>query len=197
MTDQGRIAVLVRAAADGNDEAWEQLVDHFAGLVWAVARGHGLSAADAADVSQSTWLRLAENVASIRQPERVGAWLATTARNESIRVIRRGRRDIPVPAVNDLPMSDEASDVSRRLLDDERDKSLVQAFAALPPRCKTLLRILTATPPPSYAEASEMLEMPIGSIGPTRARCLEHLRRCSAVDTADVRQDAHEARVTR
>ena len=179
--DQGPVGVLVRAAADGDDDAWERLVDRFAGLIWAIARSHGLSTADAADVSQSTWLRFAEHARRIRQPERVGGWLATTARNESIRVLRRGHRDIPVEAFQEGSVCDEASDLATHLLEEERDKSLVLAFKALPSRCKTLLRVLTAVPPPSYAEASEVLEMPIGSIGPTRARCLEHLRRCSAV----------------
>ncbi len=168
---------LVRAAAEGDSEAWGELVDRFAGLIWAVARSHGLSVTDAADVSQSTWLRFAEHAHRIRQPERIGGWFATTARNESIRVLRR--RDVPVGAVLEVP-SANGSDLDSRLLEEERDRILVKAFEALPSRCKTLLRVLTSSPAPSYAEASEVLEMPIGSIGPTRARCLEHLRRCNA-----------------
>jgi RNA polymerase sigma factor (sigma-70 family) len=172
---------LVLAAADGDDAAWEALVDRFAGLVWGVARSHGLSEADAADVSQSTWLRLAEHVRSIRQPERIAGWLATTARNESIRILRRGHRDIPVGTRHEVPMADEFSDVATRILEEERDVALLKAFETLPVRCKTLLRVLTAAPAPSYAEASQALDMPIGSIGPTRARCLQHLRRSSAI----------------
>ena len=170
---------LVRAAASGDDEAWESLVDRFAELVWAVARSHGLSTADAADVSQTTWLRLAEHAQGIHHPERIAGWLATTARNESIRILRRGHRDIPVGSRHEVPVDEETSDVATRLLDEERDRLLMQAFDKLPSRCKTLLRVLTAAPAPSYAQASEVLEMPIGSIGPTRARCLEHLRRCT------------------
>lgn len=192
--DQGSVGVLVRAAADGDDDAWERLVDRFAGLIWSIARSHGLSAADAADVSQSTWLRFAEHVRRIREPDRVAGWLATTARNESIRILRRGYRDIPVDAVHDVWACDEASDLATHLLEEERDRSLVRAFKALPSRCKTLLRVLTAVPPPSYAEASEVLEMPIGSIGPTRARCLEHLRRCSAVTDSRTGRAASDGR---
>jgi RNA polymerase sigma factor (sigma-70 family) len=178
--DQSGLRYLVLAAADGDDAAWEALVDRFAGLVWGVARSHGMSEADAADVSQSTWLKLAENVRSIRQPERIAGWLATTARNESIRILRRGHRDIPVGTRHEVPMADEVSDVAARMLEEERDMALMRAFETLPIRCKTLLRVLTAAPAPSYAEASQALDMPIGSIGPTRARCLQHLRRCSA-----------------
>jgi RNA polymerase sigma factor (sigma-70 family) len=177
--DQGELAHLVLAAADGDDIAWEALVVRFAGLVWGVARSHGLSEADAADVSQSTWLRLAEHVRNIRQPERIAGWLATTARNESIRILRRGHRDIPVGTRHEVPTAEDISDVATRLIEEERDIALMKAFETLPSRCKTLLRVLTADPAPSYAEASQVLEMPIGSIGPTRARCLQHLRRCS------------------
>lgn len=178
--DQRALPDLVLAAADGEDAAWEALVDRFAGLVWGVARSHGLSEADAADVSQSTWLRLAENVRSVRQPERIAGWLATTARNESIRVLRRGHRDIPVGTRHEVPMAEDRTDVATRILNEERDIALMKAFETLPVRCQTLLRVLTAAPAPSYAEASQALDMPIGSIGPTRARCLQHLRRCSA-----------------
>ncbi|HZG95557.1 MAG TPA: sigma-70 family RNA polymerase sigma factor, partial [Mycobacteriales bacterium] len=79
---------LVRAAADGDQRAWNALVDRFSRLVWAVARQHRLSEADAGDVAQATWLRLVENLASLREPEAVGGWLATTARREALRVIK-------------------------------------------------------------------------------------------------------------
>ena len=194
--DHGALSALVVAAAQGDQEAWELLVDRFAGLIWAIARSHGLSVADAADVSQSTWLRFAEHAGGIRHPERVGGWLATTARNESVRVLRRGTRDIPVGAVQEVPHDDGTAPDSR-VLEEERDRFLMKAFEALPSRCKTLLRVLTAVPPPSYAEASEVLEMPIGSIGPTRARCLEHLRRCGAVTSTAGRHPATGRRAAR
>lgn len=190
--DQRGLGDLVRSAANGDDGAWEALVDRFADLVWAVARSHGLSAADAADVSQTTWLRLAEHGRAIHHPERIAGWLATTARNESIRILRRGHRDIPVGARYEVPMDVDRTDVASRLLEEERDRALMQAFEKLPSRCKTLLRVLTAAPAPSYAQASEVLEMPIGSIGPTRARCLEHLRRCSGVPGGQGERPARE-----
>jgi RNA polymerase sigma factor (sigma-70 family) len=179
--ESNSVGTLVRAAAVGDDDAWTGLVARFAGVIWAVARSHGLSNADAADVSQTTWLKLAEHVHRIREPDRVGAWLTTTARNESIRILRRGHRDIPMGAGCDIPMDEDPSDAAKRLLDEERDVSLMKAFEALPSRCKLLLRVLIAAQAPSYAEASVVLEMPIGSIGPTRARCLQHLRRGSGL----------------
>src|SRR5258707_2210453 len=93
--EAGRVAELVAAAAAGDEGAWSRLVDHFAGLVWSVIRGYRMSAADAADVSQTTWLRLAEHIHKVREPERIGAWLATTAGRECLRLIRQNRRAIP------------------------------------------------------------------------------------------------------
>lgn len=165
----------VRGAAAGDRAAWSRLVDRFAGLVWSVARGHGLDPADAADVSQTTWLRLAEHVHRVREPERLGAWLATTARHESLRTLRRAARQFPVDFDLDL-VEDDQEDVEAGLLREERDASLWRAFRSLEAPCQALLRILITDPRPSYAEVSAALGMPVGSIGPRRARCLEHLR---------------------
>lgn len=170
------VGELARAAARGDDTAWAALVERFSGLIWAIARGHGLCGADAADVSQTTWLRLAEHIAALREPEKVGAWLATTARNESVNVLRRRARHVPCGNEKEFP-ADAASDAARSVLERERESALWKAFKALPTRCQTLLRVLTADPAPSYAEVSAVLGMPIGSIGPTRGRCIENLRR--------------------
>src|SRR3954451_4938556 len=140
---------LVHAAADGDQEAWDALVDRFAGLVWSIARAHRLSATDAADVSQTTWLRLVEHLRPIRDPERGGAWIASTARHECLRVIRHAGRVVA---------------------DGDRD---LDAGATEP----EALDILIADPPPSYEDIAETFGIPIGSIGPTRARCLDQLRR--------------------
>src|SRR5579862_4969584 len=94
--DGDEVAGWLRAAAGGDAKAWDCLVERFNNLVWAVARSHRLSSADAADVSQTTWLRLVENLDRIQQPERLGAWLATTARRESLAAIRRGGRHVAV-----------------------------------------------------------------------------------------------------
>ena len=167
---------IVHAAGQGDDAAWEALVERFSGLIWAVARGHGLSAADAADVSQTCWLRLAEHLRNIRDPQRIGAWLATTARNESVNLLRHARRCVALGEDREIALPAECTDVAARLLDGERDVALWRAFDSLPPRCKTLLRVLTMDPAPSYVEVSAVLGMPVGSIGPTRGRCLQSLR---------------------
>ena len=170
---------LVERAAAGDAGAWEALVERYANLVWSVARSFRLDRADAADVSQTTWLRLVEHLGRLRDPQRLGAWLATTARHESLRVLRRAGRQVPIGEEEELEQASAADAVPLDLaiITAERDASLWTAFAHIPPRCRSLLRLLAADPPPSYDEISAALEMPVGSIGPTRARCLEHLRR--------------------
>lgn len=172
------VTALVAAAAAGDRAAWDGLVDRFGELVWAVARSHRLGHADAADVSQTTWLRLLEHLSSIRQPERVGAWLATTARRESLRILKVGRRQTPTADhIFDEDPSDLTGAVDVDLLRVERDTALWAAFVLLPSRCQTMLRLLMGETAMHYRELSETLDMPVGSIGPTRARCLDHLRR--------------------
>jgi RNA polymerase sigma factor (sigma-70 family) len=168
---------LVLAAVSGDEDAWNRLVDRYAALVWSVARAHRLSAADAADVSQTTWLRLVEHLGRLRDPEHVGGWLATTARHESLRVLRRGTRELARDAVDLDREDDHAVSPEDATLLRERDALLWQAVDALAERCRVLLRALAASPPRSYMEISDALAMPVGSIGPTRARCLDHLRR--------------------
>lgn len=170
------MVALVRQAAYGDQQAWAGLVKRFASLVWAVARGHGLSQADAADVSQTTWLRLAEQLDRIRDPDRLGAWLATTARRECLRTLRRQDRQVSVEECAEWICGDGVLELIDDLEYRERDDALWSAFEALSPSCKALLRALFADPPLSYAELSDAFEMPIGSIGPTRARCLDRLR---------------------
>ncbi len=170
---------LVRAAAGGDQAAWRGLVRRFAALVWAVTRSFGLEPSDAADVSQVTWLRLVEHLDRLHDPDRVGAWLATTARRECLAVLRRRGRSA-IPAGDDATFERVAADVpppTQRLVAAERDVVLWTALRALSERCQRLLRVLMADPPPPYDAVSAALEMPMGSIGPTRARCLTHLRR--------------------
>jgi len=169
------VSRLVRRAAEGEQRAWNELVEQFSGLVWGTARAHRLSDADAAEVSQTTWLRLIENIDRLHDPARVGAWLATTARRESIQQLHRTSRVIV--GADELPsqVSDEPAP-GAALLTDERDIALWSALARLPVRDRRLLRMLMADPRPSYTEISAALGMPIGSIGPTRARALDRLR---------------------
>jgi RNA polymerase sigma factor (sigma-70 family) len=164
-------AEVVSAAALGEPAAWDALVDRYARLVWAVARAFGLSDADAADVSQTTWLRLAEHLPRLREPDRIGAWLATTARREAMRALARARRERPLDG---LDFVDTESGLDQRLLETEEAGALWRAFATIPLPCQLLLRLLVADC--SYAEISEVLDMPVGSIGPRRGRCLQQLR---------------------
>lgn len=189
------VAEAVRSAAAADAHAWRALVDQYTDLVWAVARGQGLARNDAADVVQNTWLRLTEHLSRLTEPAAVGAWLVTTARNESRRILRQSQRAVPVevrsaarydgrePGLDGSPENeseawrdDTAPPADTWVLDAERDAELWRAFERLPTRCRGLLRMLIAEPPPSYADVSQALEIPIGSIGPTRSRCLQHLR---------------------
>jgi RNA polymerase sigma factor (sigma-70 family) len=170
------VADLVASARDGDQKAWAQLVDRYSSMVWAVARGHRLSHADATDVSQTVWLRLAEHLHRLREPAAVGGWLATVARNESLRLTRQSARALPTdepPEPRELPELTFPTDTE---LESRTVTALWSAFEQLNDRCRLLLRMLLADPAPAYVDISETLAMPVGSIGPTRARCLDRLR---------------------
>lgn len=170
-------AVLLAAAAQGDQRAWDAIVDRYGGLVWAVARSHRLDRADAGDVAQTVWLRLVENLGRIRDPDRLAGWLATTARHECLRLLRRSGREAPHSSESPDEATPPEDSPEWQVLASERRRVVAAAVAGLTPRCRDLLRILSASPDLSYAEVSAALGMPVGSIGPTRARCLEHLRR--------------------
>jgi RNA polymerase sigma factor (sigma-70 family) len=173
-------ARLMALAASGDRRAWESLVDAYSGMIWMIARNHRLGHGDAADVSQTTWLRLLEHIDRLNDPGHVGAWLATTARRESLRVQARSKRTVLVADHDELEPArrgDAAVDgVDAALLLDERREEVRAALARLPERCQLLMRLLMTEPPLSYEEVSAALGMPIGSIGPTRARCLARVR---------------------
>lgn len=170
-------AALLKRAGSGDQEAWDEIVSRHNGLLWAVARAYRLGQADAADAVQTTWLRLLEHLDRIQDPDRLGGWLVTTLRRECLGILRRAKRE-RLNAGDDaaLDLADGADPVDARLLLLERDAALWEAFSRMPERCQRLLRVLVATPQPSYDEVSVALDMPIGSIGPTRARCLNRLR---------------------
>jgi RNA polymerase sigma factor (sigma-70 family) len=144
--------------------------------VWSVVRGFRFDAATAADVSQTVWLRLVEHCDRIRDPERLASWLATTARNESIRASRRQSRTIPTEFSVEVA-DDSAPPVDERVLEDEQLGEVLGAFGEMSPKCREILELLCTDPPLDYEAISEILGMPIGSIGPTRSRCIERLRR--------------------
>jgi RNA polymerase sigma factor (sigma-70 family) len=175
---------LVRGAVGGDEVAWRGLVTRFSGLVWAIARAHRLGNADAADVFQTTWLRLAEHIGRIEHPDRVGAWIATAARRECLQSLRSSAKVVLTDDAERLdltpaggnPTEDAVLAAEQEKEDADRAAALWRAFGRLPSRCRELLRVLMASPPPSYAEVAAALGLPLGSIGPTRARCLARLR---------------------
>lgn len=186
--DATAIGDLVAAARSGDEEAWQQIVDRHARLVWAVVRGFRLGNAEASDVAQTVWLRLVENLAGIREPAGLPGWLATTARRESIRALRRAQREVPSEHALDDEAPARAEDSPEwHLLTTERQREVWRAVSTLSARCQLLLRALAYGDDHSYAEISAALDMPIGSIGPTRSRCLHHLEQALEGERTDPR----------
>jgi RNA polymerase sigma factor (sigma-70 family) len=173
-THTERLDRLVHLAAARDERAWNALFRRFDARVRAVARAHRLSPHDAEDVAQATWIGLMTHIGSVREPERVGAYVHTIARRESLRKLG-GRRSEPLPERE--PAAPPEDEPEAQLLRAERDGSLDTALAALPPHQRRLMRLLLAEPELSYRVVAERLGIPIGSIGPTRARALERLAR--------------------
>jgi RNA polymerase sigma factor (sigma-70 family) len=175
-------AALVRRAAAGDQSAWGALVTAYAGLVWAIARTHRLGAADAEDVAQTTWEKFARTMGKgdINQPERAGAWLATTARRESLRVLAIRNRVLPTGDLGWIgasPTEENPEEVALAREDSAHAVRVWQALHLLGENCQQLLRVMMADPPPSYADAAAALGVTVGYLGPTRKRCLEKLRK--------------------
>lgn len=175
MSERTTTELLVAAAA-GDAGAWNVIVARYERLVWSVVRGFRFDGATAADVAQTVWLKLVENLDRIRHPERLPSWLATTARNEALRTVRTQQRMIPSDFEFDL-VDDALPEVDAAMLEDEQLAALVAAFGELSEECRRLLRLLTTDPPLDYDTISELTGRPKGSIGPTRGRCVNRLRR--------------------
>ena len=176
--DSCGVAGLVRRAADGDSTAWDRLVDQYARLIWSITAEFKLVESDAADVAQTTWLRLLEHIDRIQYPDRVGSWLAATARNECLRSLAARKR--VVLGHDDVELDStvvaHGPEIDERLLADERAQVVRDALSRLPRRWQRLLEMLMADPPASYSDISDELGLPVGSIGPTRGRCLARLR---------------------
>jgi RNA polymerase sigma factor (sigma-70 family) len=177
MTEEGeRICALVRNAGVGDEHAWSELVSRYDRLVRHVVRAHGIDSATSEDIVQVTWCRLVQNLDRVRQPDRLGAWLAWTARSECLHVLRRFGRETPVE--DDvlhalLPEVDEHEDVDPAGLEDV----VMRAFHTLDDEQRFLLRLVLLTEPkPSYEQIGAALGRPVGSIGPTLGRCIDKLR---------------------
>jgi RNA polymerase sigma factor (sigma-70 family) len=179
--DEDDVSELVARALDGDSCAWERLVERFLPLMLSIVRRHRLQDAEAEDVAQTVWLRLVEHLGAIREPRALPGWIVTTTRNECLHVIR-GRRFVSPTDLNahERP-DDDVPDVDRDLLGSERHEALLIALAELPERQRALILLLLDDPPLAYEEIGRRLGMPVGSIGPTRARALARIRTHQAV----------------
>jgi RNA polymerase sigma factor (sigma-70 family) len=168
------LELLVRRAAAGDDDAWTSLVQAFTPRLRAVARSHRLGAHDVDDVVQTTWLELLKYIGRLREPAKLCGWLHSTARHESLRTATAARRDAPLDEVFEEPSI--APEGDERLEAAERKAALAVALRTLPTHHRSLVQMLFADREPSYTDIAAELGIPVGSIGPTRARCLERLR---------------------
>jgi RNA polymerase sigma factor (sigma-70 family) len=191
MYDDPTVVALVATARDGDREAWNQIVERYAPLVWGICRRHRLSRVDADDVGQNVWLKLFEHLGGIRDPAALPGWLARTTRNECLRVFRTAvqQQHTQRSAETDLATTgattaatDGGFDVVERELEHARYQiALREAFAQLRPQCGALLSLLFDESRRPYREIGARLDMKVGSIGPTRERCLAELRRTPAM----------------
>jgi RNA polymerase sigma factor (sigma-70 family) len=176
VTPDRELVALVRAARAGDHDAWSGLVRRFDGPLRGIARSYRLAPADVDDVLQATWIRLLRHIGRIHEPAAIAGWLTTTVRRESMRLLQRPVREqlVDDPALGDRPEPDSAE---AALLAAERRAVLDRALASLPERHRQLMMLLASEASPDYGRISEALDMPRGSIGPIRARCLARLER--------------------
>ena len=183
MSDVTTITDLVTAAARGDEGAWDLIVKRYLPLVYSVIGHFGLSRSDAQDVNQTVWLRLVEHLDDIRDPRALPGWIAVTTRNEALHLLGSRKRTVQVDPMSNQVFDDQpqSPSIDEDLLRSERRQVLREALAELPQKQRELLLLLVADPPVSYSEISKRLGIPVGSIGPSRARYLEHLRATSTL----------------
>ena len=183
MRDDSPTADLVLRARKGDADAWDALVARFAPLIWSICGRYVLGRADAYDVGQYVWLRLVEQLEAIHDPAALPGWLATTTQRECIRTLRAARSQLAFGHQLDIEsIPDEQTGMAEHeLLRAERHAALREAFYRLPPPCQRLVALLLEDPPVPYAEISARLGIPVGSIGPSRLRCVKKLRRDPAI----------------
>jgi RNA polymerase sigma factor (sigma-70 family) len=198
------IDVVVAGALQGDQDSWNELVERYQPTINSVCRRHGLTRDDAADVSQTVWLRTIQWLGRLREPRALPGWIKTTARREAWNVIRSGTHVHPVK--DEILATDptavgsgiRGAQADERILQEEERAALREGLAELSERDRVLLTMLVADPPISYRQISDQLGLPVGSIGPTRARCLRRLAETAAMraitlETPDAARGAQAA----
>jgi RNA polymerase sigma factor (sigma-70 family) len=182
MRDDPVVADLVTRARKGDQQAWDVLVERYSPLIWSICRHYRLSRADAEDVGQRTWLQLVNHLGAIREPAALPGWLTTTARRECNQIVHaaRGRQAAGQLLDENIP-DKQIRTAEQELLAAERHAALREAFTCLSPSRQQLMAMLIDDPPVPYTEISARLGIPVSSIGPTRRRCLDKLRRHPAI----------------
>ena len=181
--DDSLVSDLVARAKNGDKQAWDALVERYAPLIWSICRRHRLGRADADDIGQSVWLRLVDHLDRVREPAALPGWIATTTRRECVRVLSAAQgphATVYALDVESLP-DQRAGTAGQELLAAERHAALREAFSQLPSHGQQLIALLIADPPMPYADISAQLGIPVGSIGPTRSRYLDKMRRHPAI----------------
>ena len=182
MRDDPRVVALVTRASGGDQGAWHELIERYASLVYTICTRYRLSNHDIEDVGQNVWLLLVEQLGKLREPAALPGWLATTTARECLRVVTAASKAERLgTGLDDSVIFVDDAVIDEEILVAERNAALRVAFAELPPRCQRLLAMLVSDPPHSYADIHRELGIPVGSIGPQRARCLERMRRSSAL----------------
>jgi RNA polymerase sigma factor (sigma-70 family) len=181
MRDDLTVAVLVARARDGDKDAWDEIVDRYAPLVWAVCRRFRLARADAEDVGQTVWLLLLDELPRLADPAALAGWLVDTTRRECLRTLYGDGRSSRLDRIDGATPEGGAPPLDEELLAARRDAALRDGLRQLDPPCRHLLAMLAGERPLSAAEVSEQLGIPVAAVGPARARCLAELRRCPAV----------------
>jgi RNA polymerase sigma factor (sigma-70 family) len=199
MCDDPVVIMLVARARDGDQYAWNEIVDRYAPLVWSICQRYGLSRNDTDDIGQTVWLLLVEQLGNIRQPAALPGWLATTTHRECMRAVRGKARSYshsPFLDETQIPLQRQAPALEEEIIEAELGAALRAALAELPDFCRRLLSLLLRDPPLSYQEISDLLPIRVGSIGPQRKRCLNRIRRSLALADHVSHPGARGARTT-
>jgi len=184
MAEYSPVTDMVTRAKNGDKQAWDEIVERYVPLIWSICRQYRLGDAEAEDVGQMVWLHLVNRFDDLRDPASLPGWLATSTGRQCLRLRQAAARfkQVTGPLVDADNMADtEAVDAEQELLLAECHAALREAMYDLPPGYRELMDLLTAEPPVSYTEISARLGIPIGSVGPSRSRCLARLRRHPAI----------------